>query len=127
MQAKTTRPSEETLAEIRKRDKVCVYCGKDFDKTHHTETRVDWDELEHLNHKPDWDSVGCYMREGKPVSEIVAICCKSCNSSRGSKSLLKWFKKGYCAEGKNSMVKIINEETVANVVKKYIDKYEKTS
>lgn len=32
--------------------------------------------------------------------EGLAICCGSCNSSRGRKTLLKWFQTGYCLAGR---------------------------
>ncbi len=119
MFTKTTTPTKEVLDEIKLRDKTCVYCGKEFDKSHLARNRNDWDETEHLNHRKNWDSVGDYMREGKPVSEIVARCCHQCNSNRSDMALLAWFKTDYCKE------KDINYSTVDLVVKKYIDKYEK--
>ena len=120
MKAKTTRPPEETLAKIRARDKACVYCGKEMISPWDPKNRKDSVTIEHLNHK-NLDSVGSYIREGKPVSEIVAICCGECNSSRSDKSLLDWFETDYC-KNKN---KGINYSTVTDVVRKYIDKYEK--
>lgn len=44
----------------------------------------------------------------------IAICCGSCNASRGVKELFDWFKTAYCVE------RNINEETVAEPVKEYI-------
>ena len=44
----------------------------------------------------------------------AAICCRRCNSSKGTKTLLVWFKTPYCQEKK------INEETVAKPVKEYM-------
>ncbi|MEK7100765.1 MAG: hypothetical protein AAB921_01565, partial [Patescibacteria group bacterium] len=115
MKARTTYPSEKTMTEIRARDKTCVYCGKKFDRAR----EADRDTLEHLNHRQDWDSVGNYMREGKPVSEIVAMCCMECNRNRGAKSLRKWFECKYCVG------KAISYQSSAQVVRNYIDKYEK--
>jgi len=104
---------------IRKRDKYCVYCHKQFDLAHSQKRRNDWDTVEHLNHRQDWDSVGSFHKENKPVPEIITICCLACNSSRGAKSLKTWFQSEYCIQKK------IDYETVDEVVKKYIDKFEK--
>ena len=106
---------QKELDDIVKRDTDCVYCHKKWN----SKNRGDSATIEHLNHKPDLDSVGKAIREGKPVSAIIAICCGSCNSSRGSKSLRDWFETPYCKE------RNIRYSTVASVVKKYIDKYEK--
>ena len=65
--------------------------------------RGDWATIEHLNYEPPWDD---------PTT--VAICCGSCNSSRGNKPLLEWFNTEYCIS------RNINEKTVAEPVKNYI-------
>ena len=44
----------------------------------------------------------------------VAICCRRCNSSKGTKRLSVWFKTPYCREKK------INEDTVSKPVKEYM-------
>jgi len=44
----------------------------------------------------------------------VAICCRRCNSSKGTMGLSAWFKTPYCREKK------INEETVSKPVKEYM-------
>jgi hypothetical protein len=44
----------------------------------------------------------------------LAICCRRCNSSKGTKRLLAWFKTTYCRE------KRINKETVSEPVKEYM-------
>lgn len=114
----THQPYKEEIEFIRNRDKTCVYCHKSFDLEHNQNNRKDWDTIEHLNHRQDWDSVGSYHKKNKSVLEIVAICCLACNSSRRDKPLLEWFKSKYC-------LKSINYQNVAEVVKNYIDKYEK--
>jgi hypothetical protein len=65
--------------------------------------RNDWCTIEHLNYLPPWNN-----------SATVVICCWSCNSSRGNKKLLDWFKTPYCQRNN------INEKTVAEPVKKYL-------
>jgi hypothetical protein len=44
----------------------------------------------------------------------VAICCRRCNSSKGTMSLSAWFEMPYCREKK------INKETVSKPVKEYM-------
>ena len=92
--------------EIRKRDKVCVYCGKIFNKKGAYQDKA---TIEHLNCNPPF-----YWKEGLKKSGIV-ICCGSCNSSRGKKTLLDWFKTSYCLD------RNINKDTVAEPVKKYLN------
>jgi len=110
--------TKEEIEVIRARDKVCVYCHKQFDQNHTQGNRKDWDTVEHLNHRADWNSVQSYHQDNKPVPEIISICCFACNASRNNKPLLQWFKTKYC------MSKEINYSSVAEVVKNYIDKYE---
>jgi hypothetical protein len=84
--------------EVRKRDKQCVYCCKKFENNHRN--RATW---EHINNKAkdvkDWN---------------IALCCNSCNASKGAKELMTWFKSDYCV--KNN----INEKSVAGIIKNYI-------
>ena len=46
----------------------------------------------------------------------VAICCRRCNSSKGTMALLAWFETPYCRERK----KKISWKTVAKPVKEYL-------
>lgn len=94
---------EKEIERIRKRDKKCVYCGKIMVNSRYSENRKDWATIEHLNHLPPWDN-----------PSTVAICCGSCNSSRGDKKLLNWFKGEYCIKSN------INKRTVAKPVKDYL-------
>lgn len=112
--------TSEELKFIRNRDKTCVYCHKTFDIEYKQGDRKDSATIEHLNHRNEWDSVKSYHAEGKPVPEIIAICCYSCNTSRKDKSLTDWFKREYCTS------KNISYETVDDVVKRFIDMYEPT-
>ena len=96
---------EERLKKIRTRDKTCVYCHKVMIDPSISGQRGDWATIEHLNHLPPWNN-----------PDTVAICCGSCNSSRGKKKLLDWFEMPYCTE------KNINSETVAEPVKEFIQK-----
>ncbi|TSC89382.1 MAG: hypothetical protein G01um10145_539 [Microgenomates group bacterium Gr01-1014_5] len=95
--------SEKELIKIRERDKTCVYCHKVMIDPRSRGRRIDWATIEHLNFMPPWNN-----------ASTVAICCWSCNSSRGSKKLLDWFKGEYC------LIKKINEKTVAKPVREFI-------
>jgi hypothetical protein len=99
---------EEELEKIRARDVTCVYCHKAMDSSHIEVKRTNWTTIEHLNHLPPWNN---------PTT--VAICCHECNSRRGKKTLMEWFKSPYCME------RNINEKTIAEPVKEYIKKSKK--
>lgn len=96
--------SEKDEKEIRARDKTCVYCHKAM-KEYSGISGVSSDKatIEHLNNEGPFNE-----------KSTMAICCGSCNSSRGNKELLDWFKTPYCIE------RNINKETVAEPVKEYI-------
>jgi hypothetical protein len=108
------------LDKIVKRDKVCVYCRNKF-QPYDTHNRAGSATIEHLNYRADWDSVGDFVSQGKPVYSIIAICCFSCNASRSDLPLLKWFESAYCKDHK------ININTVSEVVREYINMYEKAN
>jgi len=99
---------EDRLNEIKVRDKTCVYCHKKIIKPSNDNCRKDWATIEHLNYLPPWDN-----------PSTVVICCGSCNSSRGNKKLLDWFKTLYCIE------KNINYDTVSQPVRDYIKNHDK--
>jgi len=90
---------EQDLDDIRARDRVCVYCRKIMIPPGSEGPRTDWATIEHLNHLPPWDN-----------PRTVAICCWSCNSSRGNRLLGDWFTSAYCRK------RGINEATVAEPV-----------
>lgn len=113
---KTTWPIKADKEKIILRDQVCIYCGKKMSYEKNS-PRKDWATVEHLNYRSDWDSVGSYMKEGKDVTEIIGVCCWSCNASRGALPLPLWFEKQYCLE------RDINIHTVAQVVKNYLKKF----
>jgi len=94
--------SNKNEEEIRKRDKLCVYCHKAMKKWNKN-SRSDSATIEHLNNEGPFNE----------KSNLV-ICCGACNSSRRNKELLIWFKESYCLE------RNINEKTVAEPVKEYI-------
>jgi hypothetical protein len=111
---------QEQLDVIVARDKDCVYCHKAM-IPHDIANRSDSATIEHLNHRADWDSVQDFNSKNKPVYPIIAMCCWSCNSSRGSKPLLEWFKLNYCKKWN------ISQYSVSKVVRDYVNKYEKAN
>jgi hypothetical protein len=96
------RIPDKVEKEIRARDKTCVYCGILMKQSPHA-MGASGATIEHFNNEGDFDK-----------RYNVAICRRSCNSSRGDKELLAWFKTPYCIE------KNINDKTAATPVKKYI-------
>jgi len=83
---------------VLKRDLFCVYCGVDF-------------SIEHKSKKtrPTWEHIVNDIRiKGK---ENIALCCTSCNASKGAKLLEDWLQSIYCKS------KGISRDTVAQVVK----------
>jgi hypothetical protein len=97
---------------LRARDKTCVYCRKVM-KTHAEikaakGERADEATIEHLNFAGPF-----YVRNGLRTEDLV-ICCRGCNSSRGERRLLDWFKLDYCVR------RNINEGTVAEPVTRYL-------
>ena len=61
---------------VRKRDTHCVYCGKKFsnDMT-----------FEHIDNDINNTSL-----------DNIALCCNSCNASKGNKNLSVWLESEYC-------------------------------
>ena len=91
---------------LRARDTRCVYCEKHFSR----QSRKDWPTIEHLHEKPPF-SWKHGLKEGG-----LAICCGSCNSSRGKKNLRDWFRSSYCLDRTNP----ISESTVAAPVRNFL-------
>jgi len=83
---------------VLKRDLFCVYCGIDF-------------SIDHISRKtkPTWEHIVNDIRIS--TKENIALCCTSCNASKGAKSLENWLNSKYC-KSKN-----ITKETVSKVVK----------
>ena len=81
---------------VLQRDKTCVYCGVKFDNTR-------------SKFKPSWEHIVNDIRiNGR---DNIALCCVSCNASKGAKELELWLTTSYC-KNKN-----ITNETIAKVVK----------
>ncbi|PRM97383.1 HNH endonuclease [Aliarcobacter cryaerophilus] len=88
--------------EIRQRDKVCIYCSVPFTKAKISKkTAASWEHI---------------INDAKIITrENIALCCCSCNASKGQKQLSFWLNSKYCKE------KNITFETVAQVVKDAIN------
>ena len=85
-----------------KKYKKCVYCQRRLVKrVGSIGPQGKAGTVEHLDYR---GNSGSY----------VAMCCGSCNSSRGKKPLLEWFEMPYCAK------RNITEKRVHPIVRKYI-------
>ena len=98
---------DKELEQVRCRDTTCVYCHKEMAQPNPNVWRGDWATIEHLNHLPPWNN-----------PKTIAICCSSCNSSRGKKTILEWFESDFCKK------KNISPLTVAEPVLMYIKEFE---
>ena len=87
---------------VRKRDKFCVYCHVKLKEYPHTKGTP--------HDKATWEHID---NDGLSIEKNIALCCASCNASKGTKKLSVWLKSDYCKE------KRINKETVANITKNY--------
>ncbi len=87
---------------IRKRDKTCVYCRVKFTRPKGPrKTTASWEHI---------------INDASIITEKnIALCCCSCNSSKGARNLSDWLLSRYCTERK------ITPETVAAVVKEAIE------
>lgn len=92
---------------IRERYAHCVYCRKRMAQMRDGGPRGDCATLEHLNYMPPWDD-----------PSTVVMCCWSCNSSRGNKPLLAWFRTSYCKARNISLA------TVPSEVRAYVQQHE---
>lgn len=82
---------------VKSRDKRCVYCGKDFEIP--PQKRGD---------APSWEHI---INDATIINlDNIAICCVSCNASKGSKDLRFWMNSKYCKRNK------ITSDSVALVI-----------
>jgi hypothetical protein len=97
------RISKEVENIVLARDLSCVYCSIKFiDSDQNKKTRKTWEHI-----------INDIRING---SDNIALCCGSCNASKGSKKLAEWLKSKYC-ETNN-----INKDSVALVVKEHLEK-----
>lgn len=92
-------------SEIRRRDKLCVYCHAVMKKHPHARgvppDKATWEHIDNNDLDPDSEN-------------NIVMCCGACNTSKGAKTLLEWFESEYCRS------KNINERTVSVVVRKWL-------
>lgn len=85
--------------EVRNRDKHCIYCGVLFVQSNASRKSM-----------PTWEHI---INDATIVNtDNIALCCCSCNASKGAKSLSLWLYSNYCIR------KNITTETVADVAKR---------
>jgi hypothetical protein len=83
--------------EIRARDTRCVYCGIIFDSTSGRGSQKSWEHI---------------INDAMIITtQNIALCCRSCNSSKGAKLLINWLQTAYCVRRE------ISSQSVADVVK----------
>ena len=85
--------------DVRNRDKSCIYCGIPFDQYN-----------KYRKSMPTWEHIINDARIVNPNN--IALCCCSCNASKGAKLLKVWINSNYC------ICKNITAKTVAEVVKR---------
>ncbi|MGJ5642861.1 HNH endonuclease [Formosa sp. S-31] len=83
---------------VRERDTSCVYCGIVFSNDNSSR-----------KNKPSWEHIINDIRING--TNNIAICCMSCNASKGSKLLENWLDSDYCKKKKISI------NSVSEVVK----------
>jgi hypothetical protein len=83
---------------VKNRDTKCIYCGVEF--SIENTSRKD---------KPSWEHIVNDIRING--TDNIALCCMSCNASKGSKLLEDWLKSDYCKK------KEITVDSVDEVVK----------
>lgn len=91
--------SREVALQVLARDTNCIYCRRDFDPT-----------LENRAAVPSWEHI---VNDVSLASiQNIGLCCVSCNSSKGTKSVKEWLNSAYCqARG-------ITDATIAPLVRK---------
>lgn len=88
---------------VKKRDLQCVYCGKEFTDTGVLlKTRRTWEHI-----------INDISING---ADNIALCCSSCNASKGAKRLDEWLNSKYCTE------RGITIDKVASVVQSILNK-----
>jgi hypothetical protein len=87
---------------VKKRDIKCVYCGVLFSASE-----------SNYKTRPTWEHIVNDIRINGP--DNIALCCGSCNASKGRKKLEDWLKSKYC------LSKGITFETLAFIARKYLE------
>ncbi len=86
---------------VQARDLDCVYCRKKFEAFDTSrKRRKSWEHI-----------INDIRRNGE---DNIALCCISCNASKGNKKLKDWLQGKYC------LTNAISPETVAAVVQNHL-------
>jgi hypothetical protein len=95
--------------EVKERDNFCVYCGiKMVESTSLRGSRKNVATWEHI------------INDATIINrDNIALCCASCNSSKGTKTLSDWLKSKYCEKHGINIDTV--SEVVKNALKKFID------
>lgn len=88
--------------DVIQRDRACVYCGVSFEIVSSL-----------VGDRPSWEHI--VNDAGIITRENIVRCCRSCNSSKGTKSLENWLESSYCKR------RGITEHTVAKVVQQLLE------
>jgi hypothetical protein len=83
--------------EVVARDSSCIYCRVIFGSTDAPGSRASWEHI--IND------------ERMITRENIALCCRSCNSSKGTKLIADWIESSYCKQ------RGISRDTVAEIGK----------
>lgn len=86
---------------VKQRDLYCVYCGITFSKS-----------VVSFKTRPTWEHIINDIRINGP--ENIALCCGSCNASKGNKILKEWLLSKYC------LTKGITKDSVSDIVKAHL-------
>ncbi len=83
---------------VRARDTQCVYCRSVFDG-----------DAPRVGRRPSWEHI---VNDVSVITEQnIALCCRSCNSSKGAKRLSRWLESRYC------LARGISSKTMATVAR----------
>ncbi len=91
---------------VKERDTQCVYCGILFT----------YSVLSYKT-RPTWEHIITDIRING--TDNIALCCGSCNASKGMKILEVWLTGKYCS------TKGITKDSVADVIKEYLSRQNK--
>ncbi len=82
---------DELEKAVRARDKVCIYCQTAFSNSER-KLSATWEHI---------------INDETIISfENIALCCFSCNASKGAKPLNVWLQSQYCSQKGISIEKI---------------------
>ena len=90
-------------SEVRDRDRVCVYCRREFTAPNISKKSA-----------PSWEHI---INDASIITrDNIALCCCGCNSSKGQKRVSDWLRSRYCQD------RGITEDSVAPIIKRAIGK-----